>query len=89
LSLQYLFCHPQFGGWRELADENLFFRTLLGCFPHYLFSENSGRLLCTAKALWKLGWFLRDFTHDPELLGRDEVDEKPCRGLALYLAANC
>jgi hypothetical protein len=21
----------------------------------------SGRVYCTAKALWKLGWFLRDF----------------------------
>ena len=29
----------------------------------------SGRLYCTAKALWKLGWFLRDFTYDPELAG--------------------
>jgi hypothetical protein len=42
----------------------------------------SGRLYCTAKALWKLGWFLRDFTYDPELLGRDEVDEKAMPGLS-------
>jgi hypothetical protein len=41
----------------------------------------SGRLYCTAKALWKLGWFLRDFTYDPELLGRDEVDERAVPGL--------
>jgi hypothetical protein len=41
----------------------------------------SGRLYCTAKALWRLGWFLRDFTYDPELLGRDEVDEKAMPGL--------
>jgi len=41
----------------------------------------SGRLYCTAKALWKLGWFLRDFAYDPELLGRDEVDEKALLGL--------
>jgi hypothetical protein len=34
----------------------------------------SGRVHCTAKALWKLGWFLRDFLYDPELLGREEVD---------------
>ena len=27
-----------------------------------------GRLYCTAKAMWKLGWFLRDFLYDPELL---------------------
>ncbi len=42
----------------------------------------SGRVYCTAKALWKLGWFLRDFTYDPELLGRDEVDEKSMSGLS-------
>jgi hypothetical protein len=36
----------------------------------------SGRVYCTAKALWKLGWFLRDFLYDSELLGREEVDEK-------------
>ena len=41
----------------------------------------SGRLYCTAKALWKLGWFLRDFAYDAELLGRDEVDEKAMLGL--------
>jgi hypothetical protein len=41
----------------------------------------SGRVYCTAKALWKLGWFLRDFLYDPELLGREEVDEKALAGL--------
>jgi hypothetical protein len=41
----------------------------------------SGRVYCTAKALWKLGWFLRDFLYDPDLLGRDEVDEKALSGL--------
>ena len=42
---------------------------LAGCgFP--------GRLYCTPKALWKFSWFLRDFGYDPELLGRDEVEEK-------------
>ena len=40
-----------------------------------------GRLHCTAKALWKLGWFLRDFAYDAEMLGRDEVDEKALSGL--------
>ena len=39
------------------------------------------RLYCTPKALWKLGWFLRDFLYDPELLSRDEVDERAMRGL--------
>ena len=41
----------------------------------------SGRLYCTQKALWKLSWFLRDFSYDPDLLGRDEVDEKALLGL--------
>jgi hypothetical protein len=41
----------------------------------------SGRLYCTSKALWKLSWFLRDFGYDPELLGRDEVEEKSLIGL--------
>jgi len=36
----------------------------------------TGRLYCTPKALWKLNWFLRDFGYDPDLLGRDELDEK-------------
>jgi len=41
----------------------------------------SGRLFCTIKALWKFSWFLRDFGYDPELLGRDEVEEKDLVGL--------
>ena len=41
----------------------------------------SGRLYCTAKAMWKLGWFLRDFVYDPYLFSRDEVDEKALAGL--------
>ncbi len=41
----------------------------------------TGRLYCTPKALWKLHWFLRDFGYDPDLLGRDEVDEKALPGL--------
>ena len=41
----------------------------------------SGHLYCTAKALWKLGWFLRDFLYDPDLLGREEIDEKAVLGL--------
>ena len=40
-----------------------------------------GRVYCTTKALWKLGWFLRDFLYDPDLLGREEVDEKALSGL--------
>jgi hypothetical protein len=41
----------------------------------------AGRLYCTEKSLWKLNWFLRDFGYDPDLLGRDEVDEKALLGL--------
>src|ERR1035438_8312867 len=39
------------------------------------------RLYCTPKAMWKLGWFLRDFLYDPGLLSQDEVDERALRGL--------
>ena len=41
----------------------------------------TGRIYCTSKALWKLGWFLRDFLYDPDLLGREEIDEKVLLGL--------
>ena len=41
----------------------------------------AGRFYCTQKSLWKLNWFLRDFGYDPDLLGRDEVDEKALLGL--------
>jgi hypothetical protein len=40
-----------------------------------------GRLYCTPRAMWKLGWFLRDFLYDPELLSQDEIDEQALRGL--------
>ncbi len=40
-----------------------------------------GRLYGTPKAMWKLGWFLRDFLYDPELLSQDELDEQALRGL--------
>jgi hypothetical protein len=41
----------------------------------------NGRIYCSVKALWKLNWFLRDFNYDPELLGRDELDERALCGL--------
>jgi len=41
----------------------------------------SSRLYCSPKALWKLNWFLRDFGHDTELLGRDEVEDSQLVGL--------
>ena len=40
-----------------------------------------GRLYCTPKAMWKLGWFLRDFLYDPELFAHEQVDEKALPGL--------
>ena len=39
------------------------------------------RLYCTPKAMWKLGWFLRDFLYDPELFADEQVDEKALPGL--------
>jgi hypothetical protein len=41
----------------------------------------TGRIYCTPEALWKLSWFLRDFGYDPDLMGREEVDEKALLGL--------
>ena len=35
------------------------------------------RLYCTQKAMRKLGWFLRDFLYDPELL-RGERNRRAC-----------
>ena len=40
-----------------------------------------GRLYCTAKTMWKLVWFLRDFLYDPELLAHEQIDEKALPGL--------
>ena len=39
------------------------------------------RIYCTQKAMGKLGWFLRDFLYDPELLRCEEIDEHALRGL--------
>jgi hypothetical protein len=41
----------------------------------------TARLSCGAKNLWKLNWFLRDFGYDPELLERNEIDDKGLVGL--------
>ena len=41
----------------------------------------TGRLYCSPRALWKFRWFLRDFGYDPDLLGRDEIDQKKLMGL--------
>jgi hypothetical protein len=40
-----------------------------------------GRLYCTPKAMWKLGWFLRDFLYAPEIFAHEQVDEKALPGL--------
>jgi hypothetical protein len=42
----------------------------------------SGRLYCSAKALWKFSWFLRDFGYDAESLSHDEVEDKNLIGLS-------
>src|ERR1700692_4169739 len=50
--------------------------------PHVLAGQPIvGRLYRTQKAMWKLGWFLRDFLYDPELLAHEQVDEKALRDL--------
>jgi len=41
----------------------------------------AARLSCDSKNLWKLNWFLRDFDYDPELLERNEIDDKRLVGL--------
>ena len=41
----------------------------------------SGRLYSTAKAAWRLRWFLREFGYDTALLEQDVVDEQAMRGL--------
>jgi hypothetical protein len=50
--------------------------------PHELVGRTvSGRLYCTARAMWKLSWLLRDFLYDSELLSQEEVDENALAGL--------
>ena len=60
-----------------------YYELCLSVVEPYQFASRliSGRLYCTLKATWKLGWFLRDFLYDPELFRRDEVDEKALPGL--------
>jgi hypothetical protein len=41
----------------------------------------TARLYCSAKALWKFAWFLRDFRYSQELLERDEIDAHALIGL--------
>jgi hypothetical protein len=60
-----------------------FYALKLSVLEPKLYLENliASRLYCTAKAMWKLGWFLRDFIYDPDLLSQSEVDERALRGL--------
>ena len=41
----------------------------------------TARLYCSPKALWKLAWFLRDFSYSQELLEQDEIDVHALVGL--------
>ncbi len=62
--------------------------------PYYLFRFSivkpreiagtavASQLFCTPNHLWKLNWFLRDFGYDPELIRKDEIDEKSLIGLS-------
>ena len=68
--------------YRWHAQKPFYILRLVVLEPHeFAECSMSGRLYCTSKALWKFGWFLRDFLYDTELLGREEVDEKALSGL--------
>src|SRR5262249_49561932 len=41
----------------------------------------AGHFYCSAKAMWKLSWFLQDFGYDSELLNKDGIDDKVLVGL--------
>lgn len=60
-----------------------FYVLRLSILEPYVLAHRSivGRLYCTQKAMWKLGWFLRDFLYDPESLAHEEIDEKALPGL--------
>jgi hypothetical protein len=47
------------------------------------------RSLGTQRALWKLNWFLHDFGYDPELLSKDQVDEKALLNLRGIVRTTC
>jgi hypothetical protein len=42
----------------------------------------SARLDCLPRTLWRLNWFLSDFGYDPELLSRNEIDDRHLVGLS-------
>ena len=43
---------------------------------HLIGTSITSRLDCSAKAMWKLSWFLREFQYDSELLRRGEIDDQ-------------
>src|SRR5260370_4083767 len=49
--------------------------------PKHLAGRSIAGRICTARAMWKLSWFLRDFGYDVELMGRDEIDDEGLIGL--------
>ena len=85
VSSWYEWTEPTIGGIRKKPFFVLSFAILEP--KEFKARKISGRLYCTHKSLWKLNWFLRDFGYDPDLLGRDEVDEKALLGLVGILRA--
>ncbi len=71
------------GAQHRWQAQKRFYLLRLSILEPKLFAGRSivSRLYCTPKAMWKLGWFLRDFLYDRELLSQDEVDERALRGL--------
>ena len=71
------------GAWYRWHPQKPFLSVRFVVLEPELFAARSlsGRLYCTERALWKLNWFLRDFGYDPDLLNRDQVDEKALLGL--------
>lgn len=74
---------------RRHAQKPYYILALAVVAPHRLAGNTlSSRIYCHPKALWKLNWFLRDFGYDPELLDRDEVDERQLIGLQGVVKVN-
>ena len=69
---------PNSVGTRKSRSMFSVFRSLSPTLAH---RSIVGRLYCTQKAMWKLGWFLRDFLYDPEMLAHEQIDEKAFPGL--------
>jgi hypothetical protein len=77
----YLVCVDR-ARYRWHAQKPFYLLRLFILEPHELAGRMiSGGLYCSAKTMWKLGWFLRDFVYDADLFRRDEVDEKALAGL--------